>query len=116
MRRQAKLEPEDYLVLAEDLERFDLQDVRQGLEDIGRRPRREGETAFPESGRLIQAVTERKLTRDAEELRRYERAMEQARKENPEQFMSFSQLLHEYRQERGIKPALKSMPETEEVA
>lgn len=116
IRRQAKLEMADYLVLAEDLERFELQDIRCGLDDIGVKPRREGETAFPGSGVLRQAVLERKLLREGEELRRYERAMDEYRKKNPEHFMSFHQLIEEYRQERGIRPSLKSVPEPEEAA
>jgi hypothetical protein len=99
------------LVLAEDLMRFEIEDIRMGLDDLGNQSRRDGQTAFPDWPTLKNAVAERKLMRAAEDLRNYEKIMEQARKDNPEHFMSFAQLIEEYRQERGIKPALKGMPE-----
>ena len=56
IRRQAKLSREDLIVFVKDLDGFDLQDISRGLELLGKRPRCAGETAFPDSGTLIQAV------------------------------------------------------------
>lgn len=115
MRRQARLDISDYLVLAEDLQRFEIEDIRLGLDDLGNQQRRDGQTAFPDLATLKSAVSERKLMRSAEDLRNYEKAMEEYRCQNPEQFMSLSQLIEEYRQGRGIKPAMKDMPEGDAV-
>jgi hypothetical protein len=111
IRRQARLDVSDYLVLAEDLMRFEMEDIRMGLDDLGNQSRRDGQTAFPDWPTLKQAVAERKLLRAAEDLRNHERLMEQARRENPELFMSFHELMRDYVKEKGIKPALKGMPE-----
>jgi hypothetical protein len=88
VRRQAKLAQDDYLVLAEDLSKFDLDDVEGGLDDIAKYPRREGETAFPELARLKQAVIERKLLREADEIRADEAREAKYRAEHPEEFIS----------------------------
>lgn len=84
IRRQAKLDAADYLVLAEDLEKFDLRDIGGGLADIAKIPRREGETAFPEIGRMKQAIVERKLDREADEIRQMECEQWEALKEQCE--------------------------------
>jgi hypothetical protein len=68
------------LVLAEDLAHFDLRDIEGGFADIAKYPRREGETTFPELGRLKQAVIERKLVREADEIRATEAAQWEAHK------------------------------------
>jgi hypothetical protein len=52
IRRQAKLGTADYLVLAEDLTRYELPDVQVAFDAIAERPRAEGETAFPDVGTL----------------------------------------------------------------
>jgi len=89
IRRQAKLAMADYLVLAEDLAKFSIVDIAAGLEDLAKYPRREGETAFPEIARLKQPIIERKLVREAEEIRNKAEAAEDAeRKANPEAYMS----------------------------
>lgn len=93
VRRQAKLDIADYLVLAEDLMKFDLRDISGGLDDIAKYPRKDGETAFPELPRLKQAILERKLLREAEEIRQREAEEAKYRAEHPEEFISWKELL-----------------------
>ena len=67
MRRQAKLDPEDYQVFAADLEEYDLRDIEAGLTALGKEPRRERDTAFPSLGTLTSAIKiARRMRRDAE--------------------------------------------------
>jgi len=47
VRRRQELAKADYIVLATDLERFELVDIEAGLEALGWTDRREGETGFP---------------------------------------------------------------------
>jgi hypothetical protein len=84
---------DDYLVLAEDLARFDLVDIEGGLDDIARYPKRDGETAFPECAKLKQAVIERKLVREAAEIRKAEADDAAYAKDHPEEFMTFGELM-----------------------
>lgn len=76
------------MVLAEDLQKFDLRDTAGGLDDIAKYPRREGETAFPDLATLKAAILERKLVREAEEVRADEAREAKYRSEHPEEFMS----------------------------
>jgi len=93
VRRQAKLDLEDYLVLSEDLVKFDLGDVQAGLDDIARYPRREGETAFPESARLKHAIIERKMEREAVAIRKAEAVELRYIKDHPEEFITMGELM-----------------------
>jgi len=93
IRRQAKLDTADYLVLAEDLAKFSIEDIAAGLEDLAKYPRKEGETAFPEIARLKQPIIERKLVREAEEIRKQEAEEAQYAKDHPEEFMTFGDLM-----------------------
>ena len=63
VRRQAKLEDQDYLVYASDLERFELTDIEEVLRKIALRPREEFEPAFPDIGTLIRAIEQREYNR-----------------------------------------------------
>lgn len=72
VRRHAKLDEADYSVLADDLAKYELGDIGGGLDDIAKYPRREGETAFPELPRLKRAIVERKLVREAAEIKAQE--------------------------------------------
>lgn len=66
IRRQAKLSSQDFQVFAADLEEFELQDIEVALERLGKNPRTEGETAFPDCGTLLLACrTERSKRRYA---------------------------------------------------
>lgn len=56
IRRQAKLDTEDYLVYATDLEKYDLLDLEIAMHLLSSRPRAEGETAFPELAMIEEAV------------------------------------------------------------
>jgi hypothetical protein len=76
------------LVLGEDLAHLDIRDVRGGLDDISKYPRREGQTAFPELATLKAAIIERKLVREANEARRQEAEEIAYAKAHPEEFMS----------------------------
>jgi hypothetical protein len=76
------------LVLADDLKHFQIGDITGGLDDIAKYPRHEGETAFPELPRLKQAIIERKLVREAEEVRKAEAEETEYAKAHPEEFIS----------------------------
>lgn len=56
IRRQAKLDPEDYQVFAADLSNYALGDIRTGFKNLASRPRREGETAFPDLGTMLHEI------------------------------------------------------------
>lgn len=52
-----------YLVLAEDLVMWELDDLAKGLDTLGLAPRAEGKTAFPDVGDMIAAVRAVKVAR-----------------------------------------------------
>lgn len=112
VRRQAKLDTPDYLVLAEELVKFDERDIAAGLDDVAKYPRREGETAFPELPRLKQAIIERKLTREAEEQREQEREQARYREEHPEEFCTMGDVFREW--EANRKPSQRDIERDEE--
>ena len=91
IKRQAKLDKQDYDVFAEELVKFDMRDIEAGLDDLAKYPRKDGETAFPELPRIKQAIVERKLTREAEEIRKQEADAAEYRKAHPEEFMSWKE-------------------------
>jgi hypothetical protein len=83
IRKQAKLDKEDYLVFAEDLERFDLEDIAKGLEELGMTPREKGQPAFPETALVVAAVSRvryKRLSAIAELRREEERKAEYIRR------------------------------------
>jgi hypothetical protein len=110
VRRQAKLDMADYLVLADDLVKYDLEDIAKGLDDIAKYPRREGETAFPEFARLRQAIGERRLTREAEEIRKMEAELAEYRKAHPGEFCTLKDIFDEWKLTHGATAELKSIP------
>lgn len=114
VRRQAKLSTEDYLVLAEDIEKFDERDIKLGLEDLAKYPRREGETAFPELPRIKQAIVERKLTREAKEIRDQEAEQARYRAEHPEEFCTLAEVLQEWEATR--KPSKRDEEREQSIA
>jgi len=91
VRRQAKLSPQDYLVLAEDLLPYEASDIETALDQLGRRPRREGETAFPDLGSIEEEVRAIRSERRACEAKERERQqlLEEAehRRLHPEEYM-----------------------------
>lgn len=56
IRRQAKLDTEDYLLFASDLEKYELADLEAAIKLIFSKPRAEGETAFPELAAIEEAI------------------------------------------------------------
>jgi hypothetical protein len=56
IRRQAKLDTEDYLVFATDLESCDLTVIETALNLLSSKPRAEGQTAFPDVATILEAV------------------------------------------------------------
>jgi hypothetical protein len=56
IRRQSKLDKEDYKVYASDLERHELNDIDKALQNLVRHPRVPGESAFPEVAVIVEAV------------------------------------------------------------
>jgi hypothetical protein len=92
IRRQAKLDKQDYDVFAEDLVHFQIQDIEAGLDDLAKFPRRDGETAFPELPRMKQAIIERKLTREAAEIRQQEADEAQHRRDHPEDYVTWKDI------------------------
>lgn len=93
VKRQAKLDKQDYDIYAEELVRFDLGDIDAACIDLAKYPRKDGETAFPELPRLKQAIVERKLLREAAEIRQREADEAKYRAEHPDEFMSWKELL-----------------------
>lgn len=92
MRRQAKLDPEDYLVMAEDLMGFALEDVEEALDKLGKTEREAGETAFPSVGTMLAAcnkVRERKFIKRESAARdaAYE-AKQRHMREHPEEYVT----------------------------
>lgn len=63
IRRQSKLDKEDYKVYASDLEKFDLLHIDLALQALCRHPRQPGESAFPEVARIIEAIKDVKRAR-----------------------------------------------------
>ena len=55
--RQASVTAETLRVYGKALASHAVQDVRSGLVQIAQRPKREGETAFPDLGTVLQAVS-----------------------------------------------------------
>ena len=56
VRRQAKLDTEDYLVFAADLESYEIADIEAAMKALYSKPRAEGETAFPDVATILEAV------------------------------------------------------------
>lgn len=54
VRRQAKLDKEDYLIFAADLEKYELDDIEAALESLRRRL--EHQTAFPDVDTIERAI------------------------------------------------------------
>jgi hypothetical protein len=79
--------------MAEDLVRSDGRDIRDGLDDIAKYPRREGETAFPEVAVMKRAIGERRLLREAGELQKQEADEAVYRSEHPEEFVTWKEVL-----------------------
>lgn len=94
IRRQAKLEDADYLLLADDLSGKDLRDIEAGLGALAQRPREAGETAFPDLGTMLQFI---KAAANARITREHEAAAKEAReakdrhvREHPEEYVTVS--------------------------
>lgn len=92
VRRQARLDPMDYLVLAEDLAGYELADVEEGLELL--KHRQEFEPSFPDLGMIEQAIEkvirERRWAKAREERAAKAAAADEAeethRREHPEDY------------------------------
>jgi hypothetical protein len=100
IRRQAKLDTADYLVLAEDLVKFELDDIAGGLDDLAKYARRQGETSFPELAILKAAIVDRRLVREAAAERRREAEEAAYRRAHPEAFCTFADVLKEWEEMR----------------
>lgn len=77
IRRQAKLDPEDYQVFAADLEQFEWQDIESGLTALGHRKREPGETAFPDGPTMQEEIKTHRNTRKAKDRVEAERKAEE---------------------------------------
>jgi hypothetical protein len=53
IRRQADVSKETYAVFADDLKRFNIEDIRAACRAIGTMSRKQGDKAFPEVGMII---------------------------------------------------------------
>lgn len=102
IRRQAKLDTADYLVLAEDLLKFELHDIAGGLDDLAKYPRRQGETSFPELATLKAVIVDRKVTREAAAERQREAREAEYRRMHPEAFCTFAEVLKEWEAMRAV--------------
>ena len=56
LRRQAAVNPETLALFAADLEHLELADLESALKELSLRPRRDGETAFPDLATVLEAV------------------------------------------------------------
>lgn len=56
VRRQAKLDDQDYQVYARDLADFDERDIQKSCDRIALQPRRDGQTSFPDIATLISEI------------------------------------------------------------
>jgi hypothetical protein len=56
IRRQAKLDVEDYLLYASDLESYEMADLENAVGELAKKPRAEGQTAFPDIATILEAV------------------------------------------------------------
>ena len=86
VRRQAKLDKDDFKVYAADLDKYDLGDIDRGLVAICRTPRGYGETAFPDVATIeasIKANRKKKLDSDGSNLSFYECTHCNARQAGP---------------------------------
>lgn len=54
IRRQAKLDKEDYQVYANDLVHYELEDIEAGL--VALPPKRDGQTAFPDVDTVLESI------------------------------------------------------------
>ena len=93
IRRQSKLDKEDYKVYAADLEKFDLADIDKALVYLASEPRRPGETSFPETAVIVQAVQQargRRVDKKSEMAAYYRRI-----RTHPEEFVSVADCIRE---------------------
>lgn len=56
IRRQAKVGELEFMVFSEDLMPYETRDIQLALESLSSRPRDEGETAFPDTAKILEAV------------------------------------------------------------
>jgi len=64
VRRQAKLDQQDYQVYASDLEPFNLEDIEAVLRRLSEKPREEYEPAFPDLATIVHAIKNRQQARE----------------------------------------------------
>lgn len=90
IRRQAKLDDADYLLLADDLSKCDMRDIEAGLTHLAQQPREPGETAFPDLGSMLSRINwaaNRRLEAEDTQRRNEEReAKERHMREHPEEY------------------------------
>lgn len=84
--RQAAVNAETFTVYAKHLARFPAECVKEAIEALSRRPRGEGETAFPDLGTVEAAVREAVGKRNAAE------RMRQRREQNERDFWNWIDL------------------------
>ena len=88
LRRQAAVNPETLALFSSDLSKYSLEDVEGGLAVLLGDVRRDGEAAFPELPRFVQAIRKfREERASTAEIRRINERMDHYRK-NPEEYMS----------------------------
>jgi hypothetical protein len=89
VRRQSKLDKEDYKVFAADLEKYSLDEIDRGLMALVRTPRGQYETPFPEVAAIEAAI----------------KAHRQRRQEPEGSFWTIYQCPHCYATQAGAEPA-----------
>lgn len=81
-------------MFAADLEEYEMQDIEAGLTHLGKRTRREGETAFPDMGTMRAQIGMAEFCRVSDQVEQREKtedeALRQRRKDHPEEFMDES--------------------------
>lgn len=91
--RQAHVTPETMYAYSKGLASFELDDVREAITRIGYRPRRDGETAFPDFGAIVAEV--RAAREDRRRFATIDAINAEARKrqEQPENYTSWNEIM-----------------------
>jgi hypothetical protein len=99
MARQANVSKETLKLFAGELLDFEHEDIVSVIRAIVRTPRREGETAFPDLGTLLQAVRSQRAQRlekeKAKKVSADARAMAEDLRLHPEKFLNLGELMRE---------------------
>lgn len=99
--RQASVSPDTLALYLKEINLFDQRDIERAIRKMGRKSRREGETAFPDLGSLLEAIGREKMARyEAEQQAEYQKYLKDI-EEHPEKFVSIADIVKEFLAKRG---------------